>query len=174
MPIRPISLLLAVAGFFAAVPARPADAASSDVSSIHNIVAAAYDVISGPASQPRDWARFRSLFRPDGRLISISPVPDGSVRMNVMAVGDFEARASASYSKNPFYEKGVSEKVDRFGHIAHVFSVYESRRDPNGAPFARGINSFQLIYDGTRWWIESLLWQAENAQEKVPAQYLKR
>lgn len=33
-----------------------------DVASIDAIITAAYDVISGPAAQKRDWNRERSLF----------------------------------------------------------------------------------------------------------------
>ena len=36
----------------------------SDVASPDAIIAAAYDVISGPAGQKRDWNRMRSLFYP--------------------------------------------------------------------------------------------------------------
>ena len=48
-------------------PAKPADVASPDA-----ILAATYDVISGPATQKRDWDRFRSLFIPGARLGSAS------------------------------------------------------------------------------------------------------
>lgn len=41
----------------------------SDVGSIEAIVAAAYDVISGPAGKKRDWNRERSLFISGARLI---------------------------------------------------------------------------------------------------------
>src|SRR5215216_1186711 len=44
--------------------ANPADVASMD-----SIIAALYDVISGPAGKKRDWDRFRSLFAPGARLI---------------------------------------------------------------------------------------------------------
>src|SRR5579863_2550134 len=46
--------------------AKPADVASPDA-----ILAATYDVISGPAGQQRDWDRFRSLFVPGARLIPV-------------------------------------------------------------------------------------------------------
>src|SRR6202453_303021 len=46
---------------------------ASDVDSVDHLVAALYNVISGPAGQPRDWDRFRSLFLPDGRLGAIRP-----------------------------------------------------------------------------------------------------
>src|SRR6185437_108242 len=39
-----------------------------DVDSIDHIIAAVYDVISGPAG-PRDWDRFRTFFYPGARLI---------------------------------------------------------------------------------------------------------
>ena len=44
---------------------QPAD--PRDVESIDAIIAAAYDVISGPAGQKRDWNRERSLFYPGAR-----------------------------------------------------------------------------------------------------------
>ncbi len=47
----------------ATVAARP-----GDVDSIDHILAAVYDVISGPPG-PRDWDRFRSLFYSGARLI---------------------------------------------------------------------------------------------------------
>ena len=34
------------------------------------VIAALYDVISGPAGKKRDWNRMRSLFIPEGRLIA--------------------------------------------------------------------------------------------------------
>ena len=45
-------------------PANPADVATMD-----SIIAAVYDVISGPAKSQRNWDRFRSLFVPGARLI---------------------------------------------------------------------------------------------------------
>jgi len=41
----------------------------ADVESIEAIIAAAYDVISGPAGKKRDWNRERSLFISGARLI---------------------------------------------------------------------------------------------------------
>ena len=50
-------------------------ARADDVKSIDAIVAAVYDVISGPAGQKRDWDRMRSLFVPGARLIPAVPSP---------------------------------------------------------------------------------------------------
>ena len=65
-------------------------------------------------------------------------------------------------------------RVEQFANIAHVFSTYESRREKDAAPFARGINSFQLVKLGPRWWVASIMWDAERAGVTIPAAYLGR
>src|SRR5580658_7280184 len=55
-------------GSLAGHPGWPSAKNPSDVDTVEHLVAALYDVISGPAGKPRDWDRFRSLFLPDGRL----------------------------------------------------------------------------------------------------------
>ena len=72
-----------------------------------------------------------------------------------------------------FDEKEIARRTEHFGRIAHVWSTYESRYDPNDPePFMRGINSFQLFNDGKRWWILSAYWQHESAQHAIPEKYL--
>ena len=36
----------------------------------------------------------------------------------------------------------------------------------------RGINSIQLFYDGTRWWVLSVFWDNERPDQPIPEQYL--
>ena len=38
--------------------------------------------------------------------------------------------------------------------------------------FARGINSFQLFNDGSRWWI-TVYWEGEDPTHPLPEKYLK-
>ena len=41
-------------------------------------------------------------------------------------------------------------------------SAYESRNNSSDEkPFARGVNSFQLVKNGDRWQILTILWQEE-------------
>src|SRR5262245_43927605 len=59
-----------------------------DVESLDAIVAAVYDVISGPPG-PRDWNRFSSLFAADARLIAIrTPKEAGKPSLIVMTPKD--------------------------------------------------------------------------------------
>ncbi len=36
----------------------------------------------------------------------------------------------------------------------------------------RGINSFQLWHDGDRWWVVSIFWENESAENPIPDKYL--
>ncbi len=42
---------------------------------------------------------------------------------------------------------------------------------PNQYNSLRGINSIQLMFDGQRWWIVSLLFEAERADLKLPTDW---
>jgi hypothetical protein len=151
---------------------QPADL--RDVESIDAIIAAAYDVISGPAGQKRDWNRERSLFYPGARLIpTAKPGANDGLAPQILDVDGFIARVEPYFAEHGFFETEIARRTEQFGHIAHVWSTYESRHsadDPN--PFMRGINSFQLFYDGNRWWIVNIFWQQESAEDPIPEEYL--
>lgn len=80
--------------------------------------------------------------------------------------------AGPTLKKEGFYERESHRNVQRYDAIAHVLSTYESRRaaaDPT--PFQRGINSIQLLFDGHRWWVVTIYWQAEHAGLPIPQVY---
>ena len=114
------------------------------------IIAALYDVISGPAGQKRDWDRMRSLFITGARLIPTArQAATGQIGTRVLDVEGYISGSGPSLEKNGFFEKEVARQTEIFGNIAHVFSTYESRRNADDPkPFARGINSIQLMNDG--------------------------
>lgn len=143
---------------------------ANDTDSIDSAIRAVYDVISGPAGT-RDWARFHSLFAEGARLIPIRVTPEGSAAV-VMTPDDYEKRAGANFATSAFYESEAARRVETFGNIAHVFSTYESRRAPGEKPFARGINSFQLVKTGSGWKIMTILWDSERPGNPLPEKYL--
>jgi len=157
-------------------PAPVSTAKAEDVSSIDAILAATYDVISGPAGHKRDWDRFRSLFYPGARLIPTRKQPNDSVvTSRVISPDEYVERSSPFLEKQGFFERSIANHVDRYGNIAQVFSTYESRHNAGDAePFQRGINSFQLMNDGKRWWILTIMWQGETSDNPIPAEYLKK
>ena len=151
-------------------------AKEDDVRSIEAILAATYDVISGPAGKKRDWDRFRSLFYPGARLIPTGKRPNETeVGARVLSPDDYVERSAPFLEKEGFFERGVSNKIEKFGNIAQVFSTYESRHNAGDAqPFQRGINSFQLVNDGKRWWIITIMWEAESLENPIPQEYLRK
>ena len=148
--------------------AEPADVATMDA-----IIASLYDVISGPPGK-RNWDRFRSLFYPGARLIPTGRRQTGEVGSRVLSPQDYVDRSAPLLEKNGFFEREISRRTEKFGNIAHLFSTYESRHAKDDAkPFARGINSIQMMNDGKRWWILSVFWQAEDDKNPLPAEYLR-
>ena len=150
--------------------ANPADVASLDA-----IMKAVYDVISGDAGQKRDWDRFRTLFHKDARMIpSGKNQKTGVFGATVLSPEDYIKRTETFFAKEGFYEREVARTVETYGNIAHVFSTYESFHSlSEKKPFMRGINSFQLLNDGKRWWVISIFWQAETPDNQIPNKYLK-
>lgn len=146
----------------------------ADVGSIDAILHAAYDTISGPAGQQRDWNRFRSLFVSGARLAAVVPDSKGGRRIVVMSPDDYVQHGDPYFQKNGFFEHEVARRTERWADIAQVFSTYESRHaaaDPK--PFERGINSFQLMNDGHRWWIVTIFWEGETSASPIPREYLE-
>ena len=146
---------------------------ADDVKSIDAIIAAVYDVISGAAGQKRDWDRMRSLFVPGARLIPAVPSQGGGATARVLDVEGYIQRSGPTLERDGFFEREIARRMEAFGNIAHVFSTYESKHaaaDP--APFARGINSIQLLKDGDRWWIVTIFWDSEKPGSPIPTEYL--
>jgi hypothetical protein len=146
-----------------------------DVSSIDGIIKAIYDVISGEKNEKRNWDRLRSLFHKDGRLIPTRTNPNTKViEARAFTPEEYIKRSEPFMMQSGFYEKEIARKTERFGNIVHLFSTYEGRNSlSDEKPFLRGINSFQLLYDGERWWIISIYWQAETPDNPLPDKYLK-
>ncbi|HSJ09331.1 MAG TPA: hypothetical protein VK928_05435 [Longimicrobiales bacterium] len=159
----------------APAPATAPAARPADVASVDAIIAALYDVISGPAGQKRDWDRFHSLFVPGARLIPTGRAQDGTVRHRVMTPDEYVATSGRMLEERGFFESEIGRTTEQFGNITHVFSAYDSRnRAEDPAPFARGINSIQLLKDAQRWWIVSVFWDSETPSNPIPAKYLNR
>jgi hypothetical protein len=157
-------------------PAQPVvttvpPAKEADVATLDGIIAALYDVISGPPGQARDFNRMRSLFIPGGRLMPVGGKTPDVVGIRLLTVNDYVATSGPLLLEKGFHEKELARKVERFGNIAHVFSTYEALIEKDNH-ILRGINTLQLMFDGKRWWIVSLMWQAETPELPLPKEYL--
>jgi hypothetical protein len=158
-----------------AAQSAPPPAQPQDVESLDAIIDALYDVISGPAGHKRDWDRMRSLFVPDARLIPTGPRQGGGYATRVLSVDDYIRLSGAVLERDGFFEREIGRVTERYGNVVHAFSTYDSKRAlEDEKPFMRGINSIQAVNDGTRWWIVTVLWEAERPDNPLPEKYLTK
>lgn len=142
-----------------------------DVKSIDSIIKATYDVVSGPAGK-RDWDRLRSLFVDKARFGIVHEGRDGTMHLDNISVEDYIREDGDIFLTLPFYEKELFRKTEQWDRMAQVFSSYASRKDPSDKQtLTRGINSFQLLNDGRRWWITSITWEEESSRARLPDEW---
>jgi hypothetical protein len=134
-----------------------------DVQDIPRLVRAIYECISGPAGAPRDWARFRHLHRPEALSLRTVVLPDGSTRADVFTQDRYIADVEPFFAANDFHEIDIGHRIERFGQVAHVWSLYEARPAPDSPVLLkRGANSIQLCHEQGRWWVVSTIWDNER------------
>ncbi len=144
--------------------ATPAQTLCPSTATLDQLATAIDAAISGPASKDRTC--FRQLFLPDARLV---PLSSKTWTTRILTVDDW-ITAVAKNGDEDVAEHQIKYKTESFGHIAHLWSTYTTSLA--GKPLARGINSIQAVYDGKDWKIFGILWEAENATDQIPAQYL--
>jgi hypothetical protein len=148
--------------------ARAAD--PSDVGTIPGIVHATYDVLNGPAGDPRQWPRDETLYMPGATFVSISET-GGRIETTVMTPEEFRRDFDVTRG---FFETEVGRRIERYGHMAQIRSVAVVRSTKDGPVEERYVNYFQLYWDGTRWWIASIMWDMERATAPIPAEWIGR
>lgn len=166
------ALLLFATSGFASAQQYPLE---DDVASPEAIVLATYDSIKRAPGEEFDWERFRSLFVANATLIPSTEQRNGGFDV-ISPEGFIEWIESVTTIGGPndrgFTEEEVHHVVERYGDIAQVFSTYQKHFWDEDEVLGRGINSFQLVHNGGRWWIVSIIWDEEVGAGPVPEAYL--
>ncbi|OIQ29022.1 MAG: hypothetical protein BM564_07355 [Bacteroidetes bacterium MedPE-SWsnd-G2] len=148
---------------------------SIKTSTLDQTINALYTVISGEKGEERDWELFKFLFHPEAKLIPSRKNKEGTYNVRYMTPQNYIDTSGEWLINNGFYEKELARTTETFGNITQVFSSYESfRSKTDEAPFMRGINSIQLLNDGTRWWIINIYWTQESEENPIPQKYLPK
>ena len=105
------------------------EARAEDVGSIDGMVKAYYEVISGPAGQPREWGRDRTLYIPDLRFVATGADKTGKTTVKITSHQQYVDSSDAGMVREGFDEREIHRVTERFGNIAHVFSTYETRKN---------------------------------------------
>jgi hypothetical protein len=137
--------------------------------SLPKLIQAVDDAVSGPANKDRTC--MRQIFVPGAHLIPLVKGKDGQWAPHVLTVEDWITRV-AERGSEPFYEHQIKYSIDRYGHMAHMWSTYEIRETPHGKVMARGINSMQAYYNGHAWKLVEIVWEEEIPSSPLPKKYL--
>ncbi len=152
------------------VPVIAAD--PKDVSTLDGIIKAFYETITGLKGTPRQWGRDRTLYIPDIHFVGMGE-KDGKISSWIADHQHYVDATNGSFVSEGFTEREINRVVRRFGNIAHVFSTYEYSNDAK-TDKGRGVNSIELFWDGTRWWISAASWDEERPGNPIPKELLPR
>ena len=146
----------------------------ADVDTIEDTVRAFFSAISAPAGGKLDRNRLRSLFVPDGRIVtSREPRSSRAADVIFLSPDEYADMSDAATVTAGFFDRNLANQVEKFGVMAHVYSSYESRSHPEDAkPMARGIKSFELLNSANRWYIVQMYWDSERPDNSIPDRYL--
>jgi hypothetical protein len=96
------------------------------------------------------------------------PAPD------IITPEQFRRAVDHDMVEQGFFETEIGRRIERFGNVAQVRSVYETRRAAKAPLLGRGLNYLLLYWDGTRWWISSAVWDDERPGSRLPESWVGR
>ena len=149
---------------------------SEDLGTVDGVIHSLYDAISGPVGQDRDWNTFRNLFAEDARMYIAVPDKDSGSVLKSITPEEYAQRNEARLSDIGFSEDELYRITNSYGAGTQVLSTYESHyTNKNGEEdITQGINSIQLYFDGERYFIVSIFWDANAKNIEVPERYLPK
>ncbi len=160
-----------IAATVLAMPAVASEPHSTDWASPESIVQALHEVVSADAGQSWDWDRFRALFI-DGAMISMAVKSAHVPGLMVATPEELIQMTETSYASTGFHEIPLIIRTTEYGAMALVTNSFEIKlRRDDAEPLMRGLNHFQLLHDGERWWIVSNVSTIETDDWKLPATF---
>ena len=174
MKLYTIILLIALLFAQFVVSGQQKTAFGDDVNTLDGIMKAYYDAVTVKKGEKISYERDSLLHAPNALVGIARKDNNGKVNLKLIPLKQFHKNSDAMLEKDGFYEKEIGRKVENFGAIYHVWSTYEAKNIENGPVLERGINSIQLYFDGTRFWILSWIFDNESNGQRIPKKYLKK
>ncbi len=143
-------------------------AKAEDVESVNGIMKAFYEVVNVAPDAPRQWSRDRTLYSPWLRFVALGKSGTKPEVLTHQQLVD----ESEPMVKNGFREREIYRTTRKYGNMVHIDSTYETLVGLGTPKRSRGVNSLELYFDGTRWWIASVVWQTEDAEDPIPNELL--
>ena len=143
-----------------------------DVSTLNGIIKTYYDVVTVKKGGKVFFERDSLIHWPGVLVGAVSVSKSGKPAMHYFTLKEYHRLSDPLLEKDGFDEGEISRKVEKFGAIYHVWSTYESRNKAGGPIIERGINSIELFFDGTRFWVMGWIYDGERKDNPIPAAYL--
>lgn len=165
------SLLSALSFLFCFLAGAQNSTYKDDVVSVKSLTAAYYDCVSGPIGETRDFDRLRNLFHPNAQLTySYWSEEEKQNKLMHMDIEGYIEKLDY-LDKKGFYEEELFSKSETYGSIIQTISTYKFWMEDKTAE-GRGFSSYNLFYDGNRYWIISMFWMMESEKYPIPEKYL--
>jgi hypothetical protein len=130
-----------------------------------------YDLVTFEAGTTPDWNVVRALFIDEAVVVLRTSRDSSSVFSVDGFVQDFISFIErANVEQTGFVEHIVRMKTMVFKDIAHVLVLYEASIPGSPRPPQQGIDSFQLIRQGGRWLIASVMNDIPDPDHPVPTE----
>lgn len=141
---------------------------SAAVKTIDGTINEVLKIVSGEKGATRNWEAFRFLFTPNAQITVLRHEKNNKNVPVTYSLEEFVRLGMRFYENDGFIEYELTKTIDEYNGIAHAFqSYYAKELDVE----EQGINSYQLVHDGKRWWIVSLLWTNNRNGVPLPEEY---
>ena len=140
-----------------------------DVASPRALVLALHASVTGEVAS-FDWRRFRSLFLPGARVGESGEETAGKPEVRFESVESWIRSARSMTATGSNREVIFKMHIEQFGNVANVFYSHSAVfTDKGNVDDVRRVNSCQMLFDGRRWWITSVIWNDSAKKWDIPA-----
>ena len=151
-----------------------AETAATD--ELQGVLVELYDAFGFESGQEPDWAAQRRLALEGAAFVpSLRPgrVPVATGIEPFFA--DFRAFVqSEPWASTGFKERIVGVQIERFGALAHAFVAFEGYVPGEDEATTRGLDSLQLVHDGSGWKVTAFATQFERDDLALPERFVDR
>lgn len=138
---------------------------TNSVKTIEGTAGEVYKIITGERGENRNWEAFRQLFTPVAQISFLAHDSTGKGFLRTFTLEEFVRSGMKYYEKDGFVEYPLQTVINEYNGIATVFQSYHAEELDIEE---EGVNSLQLVFDGSRWWITNVLWTSNSNGVELP------
>jgi hypothetical protein len=135
------------------------------VKTIDGTINESLKIITGERGKNRNWEAYRMLFTPNAQITYLHHDTAGKITPFTSSLEEFVRNGRNYYENDGFIEYELKKQIIEYNGIANAFQSYYAKENEHEEI---GVNSYQLIWDGKRWWITNILWTNNSNGMELP------